>query len=54
MTTIYPFTIHLGPIEITGYGIMNFLMTATPLAMSAHHHGDTDTAFVFQWHVIAM
>jgi MFS family permease len=39
---------------VTGYAVMNFLMTATPLAMHEHHHGDTDTAFVFQWHVIAM
>jgi MFS family permease len=29
-------------------------MTATPLAMAHHHHGDADTAFVIQWHVIAM
>jgi MFS family permease len=39
---------------VTGYAVMNFLMTATPLAMAHHHHGDADTAFVFQWHVIAM
>jgi predicted MFS family arabinose efflux permease len=39
---------------VTGYAVMNFLMTATPLAMSGHHHGDANTAFVFQWHVIAM
>ena len=37
-----------------GYGVMNLLMTATPLAM---HHNDMqlgDTAFVIQWHVVAM
>jgi MFS family permease len=39
---------------VTGYAVMNFLMTATPLAMAGHHHGDADAAFVFQWHVIAM
>jgi predicted MFS family arabinose efflux permease len=39
---------------VTGYAVMNFLMTATPLAMAHHNHGDANTAFVFQWHVIAM
>ena len=37
-----------------GYGTMNLVMTATPLAM---HHNDmmlSDTAFVIQWHVVAM
>lgn len=37
-----------------GYGTMNFVMTATPLAM--HHHGFdlAATAQVMQWHVLAM
>lgn len=37
-----------------GYGVMNVLMVATPLSMQAHHHGFADTAFVIQWHVLAM
>jgi len=36
------------------YGVMNLMMTATPLAMRAHEHHFTDTALVFQWHMIAM
>ncbi len=39
---------------IVGYGVMNLLMTATPLAMSACEHPFSDAAFVIQWHVIAM
>lgn len=36
------------------YGVMNLLMSATPLAM--HHHGMpfADAAFVLEWHVIGM
>jgi MFS family permease len=37
-----------------GYGIMNLLMVATPLAMAACAHPFSDSAFVIQWHVIAM
>ncbi len=37
-----------------GYAIMSYLMTATPLAMKHHAHGFGDTAFVIQWHVLAM
>jgi len=37
-----------------GYGVMNFLMTATPLAMQAHDHSFPDTATVIQWHLVAM
>ncbi len=37
-----------------GYGVMSLVMTATPLAMSHHHHDLPDTAFVIQWHVLAM
>ena len=37
-----------------GYAIMSYLMTATPLAMNHHNHGFSDTAFVIQWHVLAM
>jgi MFS family permease len=39
---------------IVGYGVMNLLMTATPLAMLACEHPFSDAAFVIQWHVIAM
>lgn len=37
-----------------GYGVMSFVMTATPLAMSHHQHPFDDTSFVIQWHVLAM
>lgn len=37
-----------------GYGVMSFIMTATPLAMKHHAHGFSDTSFVIQWHVLAM
>lgn len=37
-----------------GYGVMNLIMTATPLAMTHHHHPFNDAAFVIEWHVIAM
>jgi len=37
-----------------GYGVMSFVMTATPLAMNHHSHNFSDTSFVIQWHVLAM
>jgi len=37
-----------------GYAIMNFLMTATPIAMVTHQHAYSDAAFVIEWHAIAM
>ena len=37
-----------------GYGIMSFVMTATPLAMHDHMHSFSDTSFVIQWHVLGM
>lgn len=37
-----------------GYGVMNLLMTATPLAMDICGLPFADAAFVLQWHVIAM
>lgn len=36
------------------YGIMNLVMTATPIAMIACGFSVDDAAFVIQWHVIAM
>ncbi|HYC45973.1 MAG TPA: MFS transporter [Burkholderiales bacterium] len=36
------------------YGIMNLMMTSTPLAMLAHEHHFNDAAFVLQWHMIGM
>lgn len=38
----------------TGYGVMNLLMTATPLAMDICRLPFADTAFVLEWHVIGM
>ena len=37
-----------------GYGVMSFVMTATPLAMNHNSHSFSDTSFVIQWHVLAM
>ena len=37
-----------------GYGVMNLLMTATPLAMDICGLPFADTAFILQWHVIGM
>lgn len=37
-----------------GYGVMNLLMTATPLAMQMCGHPFADAAFVLEWHVIGM
>lgn len=37
-----------------GYGVMNLLMSATPLAMEFCGLGFGDASFVLQWHVIAM
>lgn len=37
-----------------GYGVMNLLMTATPLAMIACRHPFSDAAFVIQWHLVGM
>ncbi len=40
--------------QMFGYGMMNFVMSSTPLAMDAHSYGMHDTASVIQWHVAAM
>ena len=37
-----------------GYGVMNFLMSATPLAMQCHSHTFNNTTVVIQWHLFAM
>ena len=37
-----------------GYATMNLIMTATPLAMHSQQMNLGDTAFVIQWHVVAM
>ena len=37
-----------------GYGVMILAMTATPLAMVAHHHPLDDAALVIQAHVLGM
>jgi MFS family permease len=36
------------------FGVMNLLMTATPLAMRQHEHSFHHSAVVLEWHVIAM
>jgi MFS family permease len=37
-----------------GYGLMNLLMTATPIAMDFCGHPFSATAMVIEWHVVAM
>lgn len=37
-----------------GFGVMNLLMAATPLAMQVCGYAFSDAAFVLQWHVIGM
>ncbi len=37
-----------------GFGVMNLLMTATPLAMQMCSHPFSDAALVLEWHVIGM
>lgn len=37
-----------------GYGVMNLLMTATPIAMDMCRHPFAEAAFVLEWHVIGM
>ena len=37
-----------------GYGAMNLVMTATPLAVVAHNHPFESAALVIQWHVVGM
>jgi MFS family permease len=40
--------------SMLSYGIMNLMMTSTPLAMHAHDHHFNDAAFVLSWHMIGM
>ena len=40
--------------SMLSYGIMNLMMTSTPLAMHAHDHHFNDAAFVLQGHMIGM
>ena len=37
-----------------GFGVMNFLMTSTPIAMDGHGHPYGDATFVISSHVVAM
>jgi MFS family permease len=37
-----------------GFGVMNLLMSATPIAMSHHQHPFASAALVIEWHVLAM
>jgi len=39
---------------MVGYGVMNLLMTATPMAMIGHGFHFDQTATVIQWHVVGM
>ena len=39
---------------LIAYGVMNLVMTSTPLAMAGCGHSFGDTAFVIEWHVLAM
>ena len=39
---------------MVGYGVMNFAMTATPLAMAGAGHHFNHVSMTIQWHVVAM
>ena len=39
---------------LIAYGVMNLVMTSTPLAMAGCGHSFSDTALVIEWHVLAM
>lgn len=39
---------------IASYGLMSMVMTATPLAMVACDHSQTDATLGIQWHIVAM
>ena len=39
---------------MVAYGVMNLLMTATPLAMLDRHMPFSDTVMVIQWHIVGM
>ena len=41
-------------VSMLSYGIMNLVMTSTPLAMHAHDHHFNDAALVLEWHIIGM
>lgn len=40
--------------SMLSYGIMNLMMTSTPLAMRAHDHHFNDAVLVLEWHIIGM
>lgn len=39
---------------VVSYGLMTFIMTASPIAMVGHGHSVTDAALGIQWHILAM
>ncbi len=41
-------------VSMLAYGIMNLMMTSTPLAMHAHSHSFADAAHVLAWHMVGM
>jgi MFS family permease len=49
-----PVFIVAAPAAALGYGIMNLLMTASPLAMSFCGHPFSAAAFIIEWHVVGM
>ncbi|WNG50342.1 MFS transporter [Archangium minus] len=41
-------------VSALGYGVMNLLMAATPIAMAQHAHSFGHAALVLEWHVLGM
>ncbi|WP_047856038.1 MFS transporter [Archangium gephyra] len=41
-------------VSALGYGVMNLLMAATPIAMAQHAHPFGHAALVLEWHVLGM
>ncbi len=56
MTTIMaqPVCVAATLAALVGQGVMNFMMTATPIAMAKMGHQFADTALVIEWHIVGM
>ncbi len=49
-----PIFITAALVAMIGQGVMNLLMTVTPIAMAHAHHQFSDIAMVIEWHIVGM
>ena len=49
-----PIFIAAALVAMIGQGVMNLLMTVTPIAMAHAHHQLSDIAMVIEWHIVGM